>query len=168
MPTSGSLADARESAAGLFAVACPACGKTLAARLRDAGRGAKCPCCAAGLLLPVTSSVTLPAVPAAQAAEAPAVPPPATAPAAAASPPGPVPAEPLPTFDFPPDLFAGLQPDATAPPAVGSAAAADVRVVEGITRGHAERDRRRGRRSLMMLVIGLAILFGIVFSLTGR
>ena len=52
MTDRGSTIDARETAGDLFAVACPACGKSLAAAVRDAGRVAKCPCCRARLLLP--------------------------------------------------------------------------------------------------------------------
>ena len=44
--------DTRDKPGGMFAVACPACDKSLAVAAREAGRRGRCPCCGAGFLLP--------------------------------------------------------------------------------------------------------------------
>lgn len=194
--------DERDFPGGLFAVACPACGKSLAARARDAGRGAKCPCCDAGLLLPAGPHAAATEVGPAEARPAepriPTVPPASTVPPADAPPAQqpvnaaaheasrPVAVEPpaapapadgmpwpavdaaLPTFEIPPDLLFG----GTAHVAVAAADAARA-VGDGAewqaaqARDRRARERRRALRSLFMLVIGAAILLGIVFFFTG-
>lgn len=182
---------------GLFAVACPACGKSLAARVRDAGRGVRCPCCNAGLLLPAAPHASLaaaadrrPAVPRVPAvpgkADVPAVhaPPQPAVPAAddaprsaaveqsaspAATDGGPVPTfdAAVPTFDIPSELLAGMR-SATAVVSDATVAVGDgAEQEQAAVRDRRARERRRARRSLFMLVVGSAILLGIVFAFTG-
>jgi hypothetical protein len=75
---------------------------------------------------------------------------------------------PLPTFDIPVEMFAGpltaavVLPDAEGIMDGQAALEMEAKVVE-----RQARERRRARRSLMMLVIGSAILLGIVFAFTG-
>lgn len=164
MTTRGGMLDAGDFPGGLFAVACPACGKSLAARGRDAGRGAKCPCCGAGLLLPASPSVAVNAARRPATDALPATPGVPTVPAAA---PLQAPLAPAPTFEISSDLLAGAT---NVPPEVHESAIAiggGAEQVAAEVRERRARERRRARRSLFMLVIGSAILLGIVFAFTG-
>lgn len=192
MSGSGSMLEAGHSPAALFAVACPACGKSLAAAARDAGRRAKCPCCNAALLLPAAPPVGMPAegsaaadarivgpgvpilppanivpVPAAPAPQSAAVGPPSTANDADGGAAWPVAASPLPTFELPADLFADHDAARITPPEPGSGTVPVAGGIEGTIREQRDCERRRSRRSLLMLVIGSVILLGIVFAFTG-
>jgi hypothetical protein len=193
--------DERDFPGGLFAVACPACGKSLAARARDAGRGAKCPCCDAGLLLPAAPHAAatevgpaearpaeqrIPTVPAVSTVP-PADAPPAQQPASAAAhetarpvvvepPAAPAPADgmpwpavdaALPTFEIPPDPFGGTAHVAVAAADAVRAVGDGAEQEQAAVRDRRARERRRARRSLFMLVVGSAILLGIVFAFTG-
>ena len=177
---------------GLFAVACPACGTSLAARVRDAGRGAKCPCCNAGLLLPVAPHAAateagksaarpaeprIPTVPPAGSVP-PADAPPAQQPVSAAAheewrsvavepPAAPAPADGVPTFEIPPDLLVGAARVAAAIADAAGAVGDGAERQAALARDRRARERRRARRSLFMLVTGAAILLGIVFFFTG-
>lgn len=191
----GAAAHGESFPGGLFAVACPGCGKSLAARVRDAGRGVRCPCCGAGLLLPAEPH----AAPAEAAEQRPAVPRVPTVPGKADvpvvhAPPAVPPAdeEPraiaveqsaasaatdgvsvptfdaaLPTFEIPAELLAGMRA-ATAVVSDATVAVGDgVEQEQATVRDRRARERRRARRSLFMLVVGSAILLGIVFAFTG-
>jgi DNA-directed RNA polymerase subunit RPC12/RpoP len=168
--------------APLFAVACPACGRSVAAAADAAGRAATCPCCRGRFLLPA-APFDVPAATESRTADddtvrgraspVPAPPPDATEPPRAepvALPVDPlrVVGGPLPTFDIPVEMFAGpltaavVLPDAEGIMDGQAALEMEANVVE-----RQARERRRARRSLMMLVIGSAILLGIVFAFTG-
>jgi hypothetical protein len=168
MTDRGSTIDARETAGDLFAVACPACGKSLAAAVRDAGRVAKCPCCRARLLLPPLPTGAMPGEMPGEMPQAAVVRAPEPAPVVVTHAPLPASAEPLPTFELPAHLVAGQEAAGTTVAASDIGPGPDGAAVLAMTRRRRERDRRRSRRSLLMLLIGSVILLGIVFAFTSR
>ena len=168
----------------LFVIACPACGGCAAATRAMAGGPANCPRCAAAFLVPrppvdahgpaaaPASAASKPeSVPGVRAAvETPAEPRPLEPAAGAEMTAGrPVPAAaPLPTFEVPDHILPPADPAAELqfrPPVKTIGAGPDAIVLRQLS--PAEREARRRRRNLVMLVAGGAILTAIVLRFAG-
>lgn len=141
-----------------FVIACPTCLGQLSAAVALAGRRACCPLCAATFVIP---TLPLPAARSAASSAPPAAPraetPTTVLPAAASSPPAPAPepaAAPEQGADSP---LAFREPVKT----IGSGGTA----VELRRLSDEERRVRRGRRNLVLLLVGAAVLIAIVVVL---
>jgi hypothetical protein len=159
---------------GVFAVACPGCAAEIAVRASRMGSAARCPVCRGLFLVPEPRLP--PAAPATTSAVA----------LAAAGPDSPAAGEPLPALappPPPPGVAAGM-PAATAfddlelPAATGSSklaleepvrmVEADGRVIELRRVSDDVRRRRKARRSLVILLLGSAVLVWLVRMLGGN
>ena len=150
----------------LFVVACPACGGWFAATAAMAGASACCPQCAAAFLVPRPTATPTPAppvaaTPATPAPEIIAAPvEPTQRPAATES------AEPLPTCAVPDNELASAAPSSDLQfrePVKTVGRGSNAIALRCLT--PAEKDARRRRRNIVMLLTGAAILIAIAVLL---